>query len=436
MPRPDQTPRYRMRGATIWAGLAGVLSLAIAASADRPALAAPNGAGPSGSDPSLSRLAGAAGVTRPGNAIRSPDASLARAVQERAGAGDYVSALRMVDQAEGLSASTAALLRAEIAQTLFARNWDGAALQVAADAWTGTPEGACVGFAGLVAGFAAWRLGRPALARHWFELAAHASVASPGVRAAGAFWAARAALRLHDGPGYLAWLRQAAVEQRTFHGLIARRILGWSIGLPRVSMPLLRPAGGFVIEPALVYGLARTESNFDAAAVSPAGARGLMQIMPVTARMISGNARLDAAALHDPGLNLGLGQRVLLSLAARPGVGGDLLRLLAGYNAGGAGAESWAGQVRDGGDPLLFIEAIPLPETRNFVQRALTHSWIYAAQLGLPAPGLDDLAAGKRPRLAVASTRNFAIPLRAANWNVLFSAPHPARGQQLARSGP
>ncbi len=73
------------------------------------------------------------------------------------------------------------------------------------------------------------------------------------------------------------------------------------------------------------------------------------------------------------------------------------MRLLAGYNAGWASAAAWTRELRDGGDPLLFIEAIPLPETRRFVQRALTHAWIYAARLGLPAPGLDDLAAGRWP---------------------------------------
>jgi soluble lytic murein transglycosylase-like protein len=374
----------------------------------------------------------------PPDAIRPPDPSFERAIRERAGSGEYVSALRMIDQSPGLSASTAALLRAGVAHALFSRVWDGAALQVAAAAWAGTSDAERVGLAGLVAGLAAWRLGRPALALGWFDKAAHAPIASSSVRAAGAFWAARASLRLRDRGGYYARLRQAAAEQRTFHGLIARRILGWGIGPPQFPVPALRPAGGFVVDPALVYGLARTESNFDASAVSPAGARGLMQIMPVTARAVSGDARLEAATLDDPALNLELGQRVLLLLAARPGVRGDLLRLLVSYNAGWGGAASWAGELHDGGDPLLFIEAIPLPETRRFVQRALTHTWIYAALLSLPAPGLNDLAAGRWPRLAVTKevAEYLAIRFRAANWNVLFRVPHPVRGQQLARSGP
>ncbi len=357
-------------------------------------------------------------------------------MRDRTAAGDYVAALRIIGGAEGLSASRAALLRTGVAHALFAHNWDGAALQTAASAWAEAPENERVGLAGLVAGLAAWRLGRPALALDWFDQAARAPIASSGLRAAGDFWAARACLRLHDIGGYKARLRQAATEQEALYGLIARRILRLRIGPPRLPVPMLRPVGGFVVDPGLVYGLTRTESNFDPAAVSPAGARGLMQIMPVTARAVSGNAQLDAAALHDPGLNLGLGQRVLLSLAARPGVRGDLLRLLAGYNAGWANAANWTTALRDGGDPLLFIEAIPLPETRRFVQRALTHTWIYAARLGLPALGLDDLAAGRWPRLAMARARNFTIPPRPLNWNVFARLPHPAYGQQFARSGP
>ena len=73
-------------------------------------------------------------------------------------------------------------------------------------------------------------------------------------------------------------------------------------------MPRLHPAGGFRIDPALVYALTRLESNFDAAAVSPAGALGLMQIMPVTARYVMGDA-LDDPKLHDPSLDLDVGQR-------------------------------------------------------------------------------------------------------------------------------
>jgi soluble lytic murein transglycosylase-like protein len=169
-------------------------------------------------------------------------------------------------------------------------------------------------------------------------------------------------------------------------------------GETRLPVPQLHPAGGFRVDPALVYALTRLESNFDVAAVSPVGARGLMQIMPVTARYVTGNQSLGGAALHDPSVNLDVGQRYVAFLARQDAIEGDLIRLLASYNAGPGSFLRWNGSVRDEGDPLLFIEAIPNDQTRAFVQHALTYTWLYASRLRLPAPSLDELAAGQFPR--------------------------------------
>ncbi len=179
----------------------------------------------------------------------------------------------------------------------------------------------------------------------------------------------------------------------------------------RFPTPALHPAGGFAIDPALLYALTRLESNFDPSAVSDEGARGLMQLMPVTAGVVIGQpARFTAAPrrLHEPGVNLALGQRYVDMLAANSHVEGDLIRLLASYNAGPNRITDWdpastaisvAGRAEDG-DPLLWMESIPNDETRGFVHRALTYLWIYAARLGLPAPSLDALAADVRPSYA------------------------------------
>jgi soluble lytic murein transglycosylase-like protein len=185
----------------------------------------------------------------------------------------------------------------------------------------------------------------------------------------------------------------------------AAQLAAWSEALDpgtgdelQFAMPALRPAGGFRVDPALVYALTRVESNFDADAVSSAGARGLMQLMPVTAQYVGGDASLGDAGLHDPAVNLELGQRYVIMLAEQDAIGGNLLRLLASYNVGLGGFLSWAATMRDDGDPLLFIETIPIDETRRFVERALTYTWLYAARLHVPAPSLDDMAAGKFPR--------------------------------------
>lgn len=163
----------------------------------------------------------------------------------------------------------------------------------------------------------------------------------------------------------------------------------------RFPMPRLRPAGGFSIDPPLVYALTRLESNFDSAATSPVGARGLMQIMPATARYISGNLpdRLD-----EPAVNLAIGQRYLGYLARQDGIDDDLLRVLASYNSGPGNFARWGADLDDHDDPLLFIEAIPVPETRAFVRHALVYSWLYAARMHLPSTSLDALSAGEFPR--------------------------------------
>jgi len=170
-----------------------------------------------------------------------------------------------------------------------------------------------------------------------------------------------------------------------------------------VKLPPLHPTGGFRIDPSLVYALTRLESDFDSGAVSPAGARGLMQIMPYTARFITGDPSLDDSRLHDPAFNLALGQRYVAYLATQDDVGGDLIRMLASYNIGPTSFSRINETIRDDNDPLLFIEAIPNPETRAFVRHVLTYSWIYAARLGRRPPGLNALVAGEFPRFTPAA---------------------------------
>ena len=404
------------------------------------------------------------------------------AVAERVARGQEGAALALIGRSRGLAPGYAARLRAEVAQLLFQRNDNAAALALAEQTRLDRPEAALAPYVG---GLAAWRLQQPWQARALFARAAETTDATR-LRAAAAFWAARASAVLDDPADALHWLRRAAAETRTLHGMLARHVLGWaggeagnasynaddidvvadpapglralallqigqperaaaelrqlwprmkqdrdfarsvlrvaaSAGLadlfarftaavhaedghvpaPSVPMPRLRPAGGFHVDPALVYALARVESNFDPAAVSPAGAHGLMQLMPSTAQMLLGNAPMDKARLHEPSVNLALGQRYLTYLARLDGVGNDLLQVLASYNAGPGSVIRWRETLRDGGDPLLFLELIPNPETRAFVPRVLLYSWAYAARLHRSPPGLDALAAGAFPRLAM-----------------------------------
>jgi soluble lytic murein transglycosylase len=167
------------------------------------------------------------------------------------------------------------------------------------------------------------------------------------------------------------------------------------ISLP---MPALHPLGGFSVDPSLVYALARTESGFDAHAVSPVGARGLMQLMPQTASSMARRRGISADAAN-PSINLALGQTYLRYLGRQTGVSRNLLDILASYNAGPVAADSWVAKMNNHGDPLLFMESIPDGATRRFVRQVLTDSWIYAEELGRTPESLDAMAEGKYPQL-------------------------------------
>jgi soluble lytic murein transglycosylase-like protein len=426
--------------------------------------------------------------TEPVGEMPTRNPALDRAIYEAARSGRPDAVLRLLARARGLSPAYAALLRGEAARILFTLNDDEDAYAVVS-AGGRQAEGAAL--AGHIAGLAAWRMGRPELALPQFEAGWRAELTTSALRAATAFWAARAHLRLRDPGGYVPWMLRAAQERRTFYGMLARRTLGLDIGFgpggqgvrdtlgeadieavaatpqgmrafallqvgqdhraeaelrglwpavqeapalgraimlvaakaglvelaaqladlaqstdgrPRDDMrfpvPRLRPADGFHLDPALVYGITRTESNFDADMTSSAGAVGLMQIMPDTASFITGRPATPAlrGELRDPSVNLDLGQRYVDYLAGFDTIGGDLLRLLASYNSGPGNFTRWSAALRDGDDPLLFIEAIPVGETRAFVPRVLAYTWIYAARLRLPTPTLDELAAGGWPR--------------------------------------
>jgi soluble lytic murein transglycosylase-like protein len=160
-----------------------------------------------------------------------------------------------------------------------------------------------------------------------------------------------------------------------------------------LPVPELRPAGGYSVDPALIYAIAHVESNFDARAQSGSGAYGLMQLMPVTARTIAGKAGFS---LRNSAQNLRIGQAYLAYLAKANMAGDDLLRVLASYNSGPSAVQKWDAARQ--GDPLLFLELIPNDETRHFVQRTLQNLWGYAQFFNLEEPSLDAIVAGIWPR--------------------------------------
>ena len=166
-------------------------------------------------------------------------------------------------------------------------------------------------------------------------------------------------------------------------------------------LPPWTPTNGYQVDRALLFAFIRQESQFNTRAMSHAGARGLMQLMPQTAAQLDGKSfRGRAELLLDPVYNVTLGQRYLVQLLQDGAVQGDLIRLAAAYNGGPGNLARWTRkQDMRGGedDALLFIESLPSPETRHFITRILYSYWMYSERLGQATPSLDDVAAGRWP---------------------------------------
>ncbi|MBI1273988.1 MAG: transglycosylase SLT domain-containing protein [Alphaproteobacteria bacterium] len=164
-------------------------------------------------------------------------------------------------------------------------------------------------------------------------------------------------------------------------------------------VPPWQPAQGFVGDQALLYAMMRHESRFEPGAKSYRGARGLMQLMPRTASVMAGSKlQADESHLFDPVINISLGQRYVGHLAARPQINNNLLMLLTAYNSGPSKLARWMRDTNYGDDPLLFVESLPVRETRDYIEHVLANYWIYRAQLEQPLTSLAELAQGEWPR--------------------------------------
>jgi len=334
-----------------------------------------------------------------------------------------------------------------------------------------------------IAGLAAWRLQDYAQAQDYFAQVARDQDEDPWLRAAGAYWAARAAAALGDASSAHGFLRMAAQAPHTFYGMIAERQvsmsrmaaaptgqltlaayrppepravqvlsrdtrahraaalaqigrleearqelraglalartgderkawvallsdLGPSAGygqqkptyltLGEYQTPPLEPKDGFTMDRALVYAIVRQESAFNPMAVSPVGAMGLMQLMPASATLATGDKTYvrRPKTLFNPAVNLRAGQDYLGYLMDR-GVGADLLKIVAAYNAGPGAVLNTVQKVGDD-DPLLMIECLPALETRNYVEKVMTAYWTYKRMFGEETRTLDALAGGAR----------------------------------------
>ncbi len=162
--------------------------------------------------------------------------------------------------------------------------------------------------------------------------------------------------------------------------------------LPDAGYPVLTPpktpkkTNGIAIESPLVLALIRQESAFYTVARSGAGAMGMMQLMPATAKRVAKQVGLRytrAKLINDPEFNMQVGQSYISGLLKS--FDGSYILSLAAYNAGPRRARAWVkanGAPNDPEvDPIDWVEAIPFEETRNYVQRVLENLQVYRSLL-------------------------------------------------------
>ena len=183
-------------------------------------------------------------------------------------------------------------------------------------------------------------------------------------------------------------------------------------GYPLVQPPQIM--GG--AERALVLGVTRQESGFDPLARSGANARGMMQLLPRTARIVARRIGVNysLSRLNEPDYNMTLGSSFLGQLVNQ--FSGSYVMATAGYNAGPNRPTQWSAFCGDPRsrttDPIDFIECIPFGETRNYVMRVLENTQVYRAKLNggsAPITLSNDLKRGGYARRTEAASRPATI---------------------------
>jgi soluble lytic murein transglycosylase len=190
--------------------------------------------------------------------------------------------------------------------------------------------------------------------------------------------------------------------------MLARAAAREKIDLIEYGYPVPPYAYPSAPDKAFTLAITRQESNFDPGAMSYAGARGLMQLMPDTARALARAAKVPYAQsklVTNPAYNLNLGASYLNALLTS--FDGSYILAAAAYNAGPGRVRQWIRQFGDphdpNVDPIDWVEQIPFNETRGYVQRIMENMMIYRAVLaGSPkiAPNLEAELARRQPQTA------------------------------------
>ena len=164
----------------------------------------------------------------------------------------------------------------------------------------------------------------------------------------------------------------------------------------RFPLPRWAPSGGWRIDPAWAWAHARQESDFRHSAVSPAGAVGLMQVRPGTAGDFARGRGTAVGNLSDPATNLEYGQSFIELMRRNAATQGQMLKIIAAYNAGPIPVSRW-NYINHQNDPLLWMESLNYWETRYYVPAVLRNLWVYEGLRGTPQTSLQELAQGRWP---------------------------------------
>ncbi len=220
---------------------------------------------------------------------------------------------------------------------------------------------------------------------------------------------------------YLKYMITAKVSDKTLHAVNS---IATVYGLPRVSiqassviqdrgileidddiiysaqypLPDWEPMGGWSIDRALLLAITKQESGFRTTAKSNAGANGLMQLMPSTAKKVAreNKVNLSDMDMSNPEHNMFLGQQYIVDLLSHPNINNNIIKMLAAYNAG-MGTLVKFEKSFETYDPLLYIESFPAYETRSYIKRVMSNMWLYRARLNQPLTSMKELANSEWP---------------------------------------
>ncbi len=163
-------------------------------------------------------------------------------------------------------------------------------------------------------------------------------------------------------------------------------------------LPDWEPMGGWSIDRALLLAVTKQESGFRRGVKSGAGAKGVMQLMPGTAKRIAraNKVKMSDIDMSNPEHNMFLGQQHIVDLLMHPNVNNNIIKMLAAYNAGMGSVVKFEKSFSTD-DPLLYIESFPAYETRGYIKRVMANLWLYRARLNQPLTTLKALADSEWP---------------------------------------